>query len=44
MRCLPGIPARKKGGIQQKGKTAAQIADELETTEEEIVEIIKKRQ
>ncbi len=28
---------------QQKGKTTAQIADELETTEEEIMEIIKKR-
>lgn len=29
---------------QLKGKTNAQIADELETTEEEITEIIKKRQ
>lgn len=29
---------------QLKGKTNAQIADELETTEEEIAEIIKKRQ
>lgn len=28
---------------QLKGKTNAQIADELETTEEEITEIIKKR-
>ena len=27
-----------------KGKTTAQIADELETTEEEIMEIIQKRQ
>ncbi len=29
---------------QLKGKTNAQIADELETTVEEITEIIKKRQ